>query len=145
VQALDPTTRSGTRLLTVTGVAGCGKTRLALAVAEVVRDTYRDGVWLVELAPLPATTTADPTSIGAAVLAALALHEQPGQGLLDTLITHLETRCLLLVLDNCEHVIAACTALAARLLGTCPQLQILATSQLSLGIADETIWRVGYR
>jgi predicted ATPase len=141
--ALDPTVRTGTRLLTLTGVAGCGKTRLALAVAEAVRDANGDGVWLVELAPLPAGAAADPTPVAAALLTALGLREQPGQDLLDTLVGDLRPRRLLLVLDNCEHVAAAAAALAARLLASCPRLRILATSQRPLGIAEETLWPVG--
>ena len=75
-------------------------------------------------------------------LTALDLREQPGQDLLDTLAGRLQARRLLLVFDNCEHVVAACAAVAARLLGTCPDLRVLATSQLPLGTAGETIWRV---
>jgi WD40 repeat protein/predicted ATPase/transcriptional regulator with XRE-family HTH domain len=140
IRALDPTMRTGARLITVTGVAGCGKTRLALAVAGAVRDAYGDGTWLVELAPLPSSPSADTTAAEAAVHAALGLQQQPGQGLPETLIAHLRPRRLLLVLDNCEHVAAACTALVVRLLGACPGLQVLATSQLPLGTAGETVW-----
>ena len=141
-QALDPATHTDPRLLILTGVAGCGKTRLALAVAEEVRHAYADGVWLVELAPLPASPSADPTAVAAAALSALGRHEQPGQALLDTLVASLQARHMLLVLDNCEHVVAASAALATRLLESCPRLQILATSQRALGIADEIVWRV---
>ena len=141
-QALDPATRTGSRLLTLTGVAGCGKTRLALAVADMVRDAYGDGAWLVGLAALPASPGAEPTPVAAAALGALGLHEQPGQEPLDTLVAHLQPRHLLLVLDNCEHVVAACAALAARLLGACPMVRILTTSQQALGYAGETAWRV---
>jgi predicted ATPase len=141
-QALDPAARSGTRLLTLTGLADRGKTCLALAVAEAVRDAYRDGVWLVTLSPLPASAGADLKTVVAAMLAALDLHEQAGQEMLDTLIAYLWSRHLLLVLDNWEHVLAACTALIARLLGNCPELRILATSQQALGHAGETVWPV---
>jgi non-specific serine/threonine protein kinase len=140
IQALDRTMGNGPRLLTLTGVAGCGKTRLALAVAEAALAAYRHGVWLVDLSPLPAG--ADLTMVVAATLAVLGLHEQAGQQALDTLVASLRPRRLLLVLDNCEHVVAACAALVTRLLGTCPGLQILATSQLPLGIAGETVWQV---
>src|SRR5260370_585582 len=141
-QALDPTRHTGTRLLTLIGVAGCGKTRLALAVRAAVLGGYRDGAWLVELAPLPASPAADPTPVAAAALTALGLHEQPGQALQDTLAAHLQSKRLLLVLDNCEHVLAACAALLAQLLRACPELRILTTSQHTLGIADETVWPV---
>jgi non-specific serine/threonine protein kinase len=140
--ALDPMARTATRLLTLSGVPGSGKTRLALAVADRVLSGYRDGVWLVELAPTPAGADANPTPVAAATLAALGLHEQPGQALLDTLVEHLQPWRVLLVLDNCEHVVAACAALTARILAACPDVQILATSQQPLGTADETVWPV---
>jgi WD40 repeat protein/predicted ATPase/transcriptional regulator with XRE-family HTH domain len=141
-QALDPATGTGMRLLTLTGVAGSGKTRLALAVAEALCGSYEEGVWLVELAPVPAGPSSDPTAVGGAILSALGLQEQPGRAPLETLIDHLQPRRVLLVLDNCEHLVAACAALAARLLGACPQMQILTTSQQALGLANETVWRV---
>jgi non-specific serine/threonine protein kinase len=140
-QALDPTARTGTRLLTLIGTPGCGKTRLGLAVAEAMHAAYADGVWLVELAPVPAGA-ADPTAVAAATLTALGLQERAGQDLLETLVAYLQPRRLLLVLDNCEHLVAACGTLASRLLSACPQLQLLATSQSRLGLAEETIWRV---
>jgi len=142
-QALDPVTGSGARLLTLSGVAGCGKTRLALAVADNVRDAYAEGVWLVELAPLPATASTDLTAVAAATLSALGLHEQPGQDLPDTLVAYLQARRLLLILDNCEHVVTSCAALVALLLDACPELRVLTTSQQALGIVDETAWPVG--
>ena len=138
--ALDPATHTGARLLTLTGVAGCGKSRLALVVADAVLDAYAGGAWLVELAPLPARLDADCTPIAVAALAALGLREQPGREALDILVAHLQSRRTLLVLDNCEHLVAACAALAPRLLAECPNLQILATSQRALGVVDETIW-----
>ena len=141
-QVLDPATRTGTRLLTLIGVAGCGKTRLALMVAAAASAAYADGTWLVELAPLPASTDADPGSVAAAMLSSLDLPEQPGQDSLQTLIAHLQSRRLFLVLDNCEHLLAACAVLAARLLAASPGLRILATSQHVLGLADETVWRM---
>jgi WD40 repeat protein/predicted ATPase len=140
--ALDPAARAGTRLLTLTGMAGSGKTRLALQVAEARRDAYQGGVWLVELSPLPASAVADLTPVVAATLAALDLHEQEGQTILDTLIAHFRSRRILLVLDNCEHVVAAAAALAARLLDMCPELRIFATSQQALGHAGEIVWPV---
>ncbi len=141
-RALDPAAPAGARLVTLSGVAGSGKTRLALTVAETVRDRYDDGVWLVELAPLPADPSPDPTAVAAAMLASLGLREQPGQEASDTLVAHLQARRPLLALDNCEHLTAACAALVARLLGACPHLRILATSQRPLGLAEETVWPV---
>jgi non-specific serine/threonine protein kinase len=142
MEALDPTTRTSMHVLTLVGVAGSGKSRLALQVAELVREAYRDGVWLVELAPLPANPAADPAPLAAATLAALGLHEQSGQAMLETLVSHLRTRRVLLVLDNCEHLVAACAAMAARLQVACSEVQILATSQSPLGAVNETVWPV---
>jgi len=142
-RVLDPVTGAGARLLTLSGMAGCGKTRLALTVAEALRDAYADGVWLVALAPLTASPSTDPAAVAGAAVTALDLRARPGQALLDTLVAYLQTRRLLLVLDNCEHVAAACAALTARLLEACPELRILTTSQQALGIADETVWPVG--
>jgi non-specific serine/threonine protein kinase len=142
IQALNPATGIGAHLLTLSGAAGSGKTRLALEVADTVLDAYDDGAWVVELASLPASALADVRTVVAATLVALDLQEQPGREPVDTLVEHLRSRHLLLVLDNCEHVVAACAVLATRLLAACPKLQILATSQQPLGIADEMIWRV---
>ncbi|MBI4278278.1 MAG: tetratricopeptide repeat protein [Armatimonadetes bacterium] len=128
---------AGTRLLTLTGTGGCGKTRLALQVAAELLEEFRDGVWLVELAAL-----ADPALIPQAVASALGVREEPGRPLLATLTDHLHPRHLLLILDNCEQVVAACARLAEALLRACPTLRVLATSREPLGIAGETTWRV---
>lgn len=138
LEALDSDAHADARLLTLTGVAGCGKTRLALAVSSMVVDAYRDGVWLVELATLPASPDADPTPVVAATLIAIGLQEQPGEAPIDTLGTHLQKRRVMLVLDHCEHAMAACAALVTHLLRACPQLQILATNQHALGGPHET-------
>lgn len=126
-----------TRLLTLTGPGGCGKTRLALAVAGGLVRRYPDGVWLVELAPI-----SDPDLAPQAIAAALELREAPGRPLLDTLKTYLRPKRLLLVLDNCEHLVAACAELAHGLLTTCPSLRILVTSREPLHITGETTWTV---
>jgi predicted ATPase/class 3 adenylate cyclase len=123
-----------TRLLTMTGAGGCGKTRLALQVAAVVLEDFAEGVWLVELA-----TLSDPTLLFQAVASALNIREQPGRSLQATIIDYLSPKQLLLVLDNCEHLVAACARLAETLLRACPHLRILATSREALGIAGETI------
>ena len=128
---------AGTRVLTLTGTGGVGKTRLALQVAAALRDLYPQGVWLVELAVLT-----DPLLVPGAVITALEVQEQPGRPAVETLCDALRTRQLLLVLDNCEHLLAACARLGEALLRTCPQVQILATSRAPLGLAGETRWRV---
>jgi predicted ATPase/DNA-binding CsgD family transcriptional regulator len=135
---------TGTRLLTLTGAGGVGKTRLALQVAagpgrrdEIEPCPYPDGIWLVELAAFT-----DPALVPSAVAAALGLREKPGRPLLATLTDHLHARSLLLLLDNCEHLLPACATLAEALLRACPQLQILTTSRQALGLTGETLWPV---
>jgi predicted ATPase/DNA-binding CsgD family transcriptional regulator len=124
-----------TRLLTITGPGGCGKTRLAL---EVVQDlSYPDGIWLVELASL---STGD--AIPQSTAYALGLTENPNQSIDDRLIDHLEKKNILLVLDNCEHLVEHCAKFAHDLLATCPDLHILATSRELLHIEGETTWQV---
>src|SRR3712207_2808404 len=122
----------GNRLLTLTGSGGCGKTRLALAAADELMGRFEDGVWLVELASL-----ANPSLVQRAVASALDIREQPGNPPTGTLSDHLRTRKMLLVLDNCEHLVEACAVLAEDLLRTCPSLRILATSREAFGIAGE--------
>jgi predicted ATPase/class 3 adenylate cyclase len=125
------------RLLTLTGAGGCGKTRLALQVAADLLPEYPDGVWLVELAAL-----ADPALVPQTVAAVLGVQEESDRPLLVTLGDYLRTRTLLLVLDNCEHLLAACTQLTEGVLRGCPNLRVLATSREGLGIAGEQIYRV---
>jgi predicted ATPase/DNA-binding SARP family transcriptional activator len=125
------------RLVTLTGPGGCGKTRLALAVAEQQVDSCPDGVWLVELAAL-----ADGSLVPRAVAHALGVEEQADRPMLDTLRDFLRPRHLLLVLDNCEHLIGACAELATALLQGCPRLRVLATSRESLEVAGEHLYRV---
>jgi predicted ATPase/class 3 adenylate cyclase len=126
-----------TRLVTLTGAAGTGKTRLALQLAAEQVELYADGVWLVELAAL-----AEPSLLPQAVASALHLREEPGRSLMETLIGYLEGKQLLLLLDNCEHLVAACSRLAAALLQRCPKLTLLATSREPLGIPGEQSWQV---
>ena len=126
---------SGTRLLTITGTGGCGKTRLALRVAANLAAQFDDGTWWVSLAPL-----ADPALVPKAVASALGVREQPGRPMTEALPERLGARELLLVLDNCEHLVGACARLVEALLRACPHVRILATSREVLGISGETSW-----
>jgi predicted ATPase/class 3 adenylate cyclase len=126
-----------TRLLTLTGTGGAGKTRLALQVTAELFSQYEDGIWLVELAAL-----ADPALVPEAVATALAARPEPGRALTQTLVEALQPRQLLLILDNCEHLLAACACLVHTLLQTCPHLRVLATSRERLNIPGEQTYRV---
>jgi predicted ATPase/DNA-binding NarL/FixJ family response regulator len=130
---------SETRLLTLTGPGGVGKTRLALEVSREVDDgeMFGDGVWFTGLAPL-----SDAALVPQAAAAALGVREQPGCPMLETIQEAVRDRRLLLVLDNCEHLVEACAQVADTLLRGCPGLTILATSRESLRIAGETAWPV---
>jgi predicted ATPase/class 3 adenylate cyclase len=128
---------SAHRLVTLTGTGGCGKTRLALQVASELLDQFADGAWLIELAPL-----ADPALVAQTVLLKLGAQELPARPSGQTLADFLKPRQLLLVLDNCEHLVEACAQLAETLLQVCPQLWVLATSREALSIAGETRFAV---
>jgi predicted ATPase/DNA-binding CsgD family transcriptional regulator len=125
------------RLLTLTGSGGCGKTRLALAAASELVERFEDGVWMVELASL-----AEPSLVPQAVAFTLGVRERPGSSLTEALSDYLRTRNLLLILDNCEHLIEACAELAEALLRSCPGLRVLTTSREALGITGEIAWPV---
>jgi predicted ATPase/class 3 adenylate cyclase len=125
------------RLVTLVGSGGVGKTRLALAVAAELVDHYPDGVWLVELAAL-----AEDRLVSQTVLETLGTREEPGRPLLATLTEHLQDKRLLLLLDNCEHLIAACATLAEAVLRRCPGVRVLATSREALEVAGEQRYRV---
>ena len=126
-----------TRLLTLTGAGGSGKTRLALEIARDFVGTYPDGVWLVELA-----TLSKPELAPQAVAAAIGVPEQAGRPLNDTLADYLRSKSLLLVLDNCEHLVDGAARLADTLLSTCLNLKIMATSREPLGVPGEAVWLV---
>ena len=128
---------SRNRLVTLTGSGGCGKTRLSQQVAADLTKEFRDGVLWVDLARL-----SDASLLVNAIASALEIKEVPGKPLLDTLQNHLSDRQLLLVLDNCEHVVAACAELIHSLLQTCLSLSILTTSREPVGVEGEIPWRV---
>ena len=126
-----------THLLTLTGPGGTGKTRLELQLAAEDLEGFADGVWLVELAPVN-----DPLLVPQAVAGAVGLPQQGGRPASEVLSDFLKPKKLLLLLDNCEHLIEDCAALASKLLRACPGLKIVTTSREPLGISGETIYRV---
>jgi non-specific serine/threonine protein kinase len=147
---------ANSRLVTLTGAGGCGKTRLSLQVAGNLVDdpssfvlrqaqdaqdgsgrAFADGVWLVELASLT-----DPALVPQAFASALNVREEAGRPLLDTLMNFLRDKSALLVLDNCEHLVEACAKFVTALLRACPRLKVLATSREALRISGETTYRV---
>ena len=125
------------RLVTLTGSGGTGKTRLALKVAEGLLEVFTDGIFMAEFASL-----SDPDLVPQACMKTLNMIEQSGVSHTDALAYYLENRNLLLILDNCEHVIAACTHLVDALLKACPRLHILATSREILSVPGESRFRV---
>ena len=126
-----------TRLLTLTGTGGSGKTRLAIEVTRDLVGTYPDGVWLVELAPL-----SESGLVAQEVANVLGVQERPGEPLVDTLVEALAGKEMLLVLDNCEHLVEAAARLVDTLLASCPHLKVLATSREPLGVSGEVNWAV---
>ncbi|HSV41560.1 MAG TPA: LuxR C-terminal-related transcriptional regulator [Nocardioidaceae bacterium] len=124
-------------LVTLTGPGGVGKTRLVLRAAAGLTKAFPDGVWLVELGEVQ-----DPVLIPQAVATALGLREQPGDTPQESLLGYLVDRTLLLILDNCEHLVADAAKLADTLRRTCPKLRILATSREALGIEGEATLRI---
>ncbi len=125
------------RLLTLTGAGGVGKTRLAIQLAGDLSSEYKDGAGWVDLVPLT-----DPALVPQAVAKALGVLEIPNVPLIETLAETLCSKQILLVFDNCEHLVAACAQLANTLVSSCASLKILTTSREALGIAGETVWRV---
>jgi predicted ATPase/DNA-binding SARP family transcriptional activator len=134
---LDGVNGTPARLVTLTGVGGCGKTRLALAVAASAGERFPGGAWWVELAAL-----SDWALVPDAVARVVGVRELPGQAVADQLVEALRPEAALLVLDNCEHLVEACAALAQVLLAACPQLAILATSREALLLPGEVAWQV---
>jgi predicted ATPase/DNA-binding SARP family transcriptional activator len=128
---------SRARVITLTGAGGVGKTRLALQFATSMLEGSDDGPWFVDLAPLT-----DPTLVAAKLAGVLGIPEQPGRSLLASLIASCRTRQVLLILDNCEHVIGEAARVAHHLVGGCPRMIILATSREPLAIEGEHLYRV---
>lgn len=126
-----------TRLLTLAGAGGSGKTRLSLEIARDLTGLYPDGVWFVDLAPL-----SEGDLVAQEVAATLEVTERPGEPPVKTLADTLRDKEQLLVLDNCEHLIDAAARLADALLHSCPRLRVLATSREPLGIQGEVVWQV---
>jgi predicted ATPase/class 3 adenylate cyclase len=128
---------ASSRLVTLTGAGGCGKTRLALQLAAGLLDGSGDGVWLVELAAI-----SDENAVAPAICQALGIAAQPGRPALDTLLDALAPQDVLIVLDNCEHLIGACAKTADAILRRCPQVHLVATSREPLDIGGEAVYRV---
>ena len=128
----------GARLVTLTGAGGSGKTRLAMEVAATQAERMRDGAWFVDLAPV-----FDPQLVLKAVAQVLGVRERPHSDLLDDILERVRESELLLVLDNCEHLVEACARLAEDLLRACPELRLLATSREPLGVPGERVFRTG--
>ncbi|MCW2931886.1 MAG: gvpC [Actinomycetia bacterium] len=130
-------TLSATRLLTLVGTGGSGKTRLSIALASAARHRFPQGAWWVDLAGVTGRE-----QLPGAVAAALGVPQAPGQDTTPTVVRHLRSRTALLVLDNCEQVVAECAELVERLLTSCPGLTVVATSREMLGVPGERVFQV---
>ena len=124
------------RLVTITGAGGAGKTRLALEVATELLDDFAHGVWFVDLSGI-----AEESAVGAEIARAVGLLEWNGD-VIDALARHLGTKDVLVVVDNCEHVLTTCAAITSRVLANCGRVRVIATSREPLGIAGEVSWRI---
>jgi predicted ATPase len=125
------------RLVTLTGAGGCGKTRLARELAITLVEEYRDGVWFVDLSPVM-----DPDLIAKSIAEALSIKEEPDKPIIETLINKIKDKSLLILLDNCEHLVQACAEVVNKLLQNAGDIRILATSREALYIPGEVIWRI---
>ncbi|CAN5779257.1 hypothetical protein BH23CHL5_BH23CHL5_06700 [soil metagenome] len=125
------------RVVTLTGPGGCGKTRLAMEVSGDVASRFSDGASWVNLQGV-----SEPELVAPAVGVAVDVHERPGQALTDTLAEQLQTRNLLVVVDNCEHLVEACAELVGKLSAACPRLHVLATSRVPLVVEGEATFEV---
>ncbi|MBV8178588.1 MAG: adenylate/guanylate cyclase domain-containing protein, partial [Mycobacterium sp.] len=125
------------RLVTLTGAGGAGKTRLGVEIAARIAAEFGDGVWYIDLAPIT-----HPAVVAIAVARAFGLPDQPGRSTMDTLLRFVRGRQMLVVLDNCEHLLDASAELIVALLGAAPGLTLLATSREPIGVPGEATWRV---
>ena len=123
--------------MTLVGAGGVGKTRCALQVGANVLDDFADGVWYAELA-----TASDPSAVPNILVAVFEIQESLQRPMLDTLVAHLENKNLLIVLDNCEHVVAEASKATAAILRAAPKVNILATSREPLGVRGEAVYRL---
>ncbi len=128
---------ASTRLMTLVGSGGTGKTRLSLQLAAELVTAFPDGVWFVELAPLT-----DPSLIPQSIASAFGVREQMGMPLMDIILNYMRAKHILLILDNCEHLVDACAKLADQFLHASPNMKIIASSREPLGIGGETIYHV---
>jgi predicted ATPase len=122
-------------MATVAGPGGIGKTRIALQAAREALEHFPDGVWFVDLAPI-----VDPQLVAPTLASALGVREQAGRAALDAVCEHAREKRLLVLLDNCEHLLETCGEAAGRLLRACPHVRVLATSREELGVDGEVIW-----
>lgn len=127
----------GNRLVTLTGAGGAGKTRLAIETAGELAEEFDDGVWWIDLAPV-----ADPDVVPVTIARTLGLPDQQGRSPMETVVRFISDRNVLLLLDNCEHLLDVCGETITMLLNGCPQLTILATSRETVSVAGEVTWRV---
>lgn len=125
------------RLITLVGPGGTGKTRLAIEVGAQELDRFADGVWIAQIAPVSISE-----GVPHALAVALRLRERPGTALVDTICDHLAPKSVILIFDNCEHLLGACANLAGRLLVACPDVRIVATSRQALGVSGEVVHQV---
>ena len=125
------------RLVTLTGAGGCGKTRLAKEIALTLVEEFKDGVWFIDLAPIT-----EPNHVSKEIITVLHIHENPNRAIIDTLIDNIKYKSLLVLLDNCEHLIESCAEISEKLLQSVQGIRILATSREALNIPGEVVWRI---
>ena len=125
------------RLVTLTGSGGCGKTRLSQEIALSLLEEYNDGVWFIDLAPIT-----DPNLVVKEIMQVLKIQEESNKKIIDSLVENIKNRSLLILLDNCEHLIQACAEIADKLLRSVKNLRIVSTSREALNISGEVVWRI---